>query len=95
MTNEQHIIERIRTMTDAVEVEKQLEVVRKAYQEVTSHVRSEMSDIRKRLNLSFLSTEEDLDDELKQLQPATDLQMTLVRYEKELVNRLQELKEKK
>jgi signal transduction histidine kinase len=88
---EEQIIARIRTMTDLTEVEKQLAEVRDIQREVSSEVRSELADIRQWLRSSSLFTREDLDEELKELEPATKLQMTLARYEEELRKRKEEL----
>ena len=90
---EKQIIERIHAMTDVAEVKKQLEIVNKAYLEITSQVRSQLADVRHRLNSSALfRPEEDLDGELKDLQPATEFQMQLVRYEEELKKQLEKLR---
>jgi hypothetical protein len=88
---EEQIIARIRTMTDLTEVEKQLAEVRDIQREVSSEVRSELADIWQWLRSSSLFTREDLDEELKELEPATRLQMTLARYEEELRKRKEEL----
>jgi hypothetical protein len=88
---EEQIIARIRTMTDLTEVEKQLAEVRDIQREVSSEVRSELADIHQWLKSSSLFTREDLDEELKELEPATKLQMTLARYEEERRKRKEEL----
>jgi hypothetical protein len=91
MLTEQQMIERIHAMNDPAEVEKQLEEVRKTYREVTSHVRSELAVVRELTNSSSLFTREDLNDEVKELEPATKLQMMLAHCERELIKRKEEL----